>query len=50
MIQQAMGERIPLGRISMPSEQIGAVVYLVSDASNYVTGQTLNIDGGMFMN
>lgn len=50
MIEQAMAERIPLGRISMPSEHVGAIIYLVSDAGSYVTGQTLNIDGGMFMN
>jgi dehydrogenase/reductase SDR family protein 4 len=36
----------PLGRTGQPEEVVGAVVYLSSDASSYVTGQTLLLDGG----
>ena len=36
----------PLGRAGQPEEVAGAVVYLCSDASSYVTGQTLLLDGG----
>lgn len=39
-------QRIPMGRIGTPSEILGAVVYLLSDASSYVTGQCIVIDGG----
>src|SRR5262245_8715519 len=39
--------RVPMGRMAYSSEMVGAVVYLVSDASSYVTGQCLMIDGGL---
>jgi acetoacetyl-CoA reductase/3-oxoacyl-[acyl-carrier protein] reductase len=41
--------QIPLGRIAEPDEIAAGVVYLVSDGAAYVTGQTLNINGGMLM-
>jgi NAD(P)-dependent dehydrogenase (short-subunit alcohol dehydrogenase family) len=40
-------DRIPLRRTGEPSDLDGAVVFLASDASAYVTGQTLLVDGGM---
>lgn len=39
-------ERIPLGRFGKPNDLAGAVVFLASDASDFVTGHILNIDGG----
>lgn len=38
---------IPLGRIGMPEDMAGAVIYLVSDAASFVSGQTIYVDGGL---
>lgn len=44
---QAILERTPLKRIGKLEELSGAAVFLASDAGNYMTGQTLFVDGGM---
>jgi NAD(P)-dependent dehydrogenase (short-subunit alcohol dehydrogenase family) len=41
--------QIPVGRIAEPEEIAAGVIYLASDAAAYVTGQTLNINGGLLM-
>jgi NAD(P)-dependent dehydrogenase (short-subunit alcohol dehydrogenase family) len=38
---------IPLGRIGVPKDLIGTAVFLASDASDYITGQTIFVDGGL---
>jgi 3-oxoacyl-[acyl-carrier protein] reductase len=40
---------IPLGRFGTADEVAHAVLFLLSDASQYITGQVLQIDGGMGM-
>jgi gluconate 5-dehydrogenase len=42
-----LSDRIPLKRPGQPQDLEGAVVFLASDASAYVTGQTLLVDGGI---
>ena len=41
---------IPMGRLGDPEDIAKAVAFLVSDEAAYITGQTLHVNGGMFMN
>ncbi len=47
--KQAMLASIPLGRAGTPEDIAGAVGFLVSPAAAYVTGTTVHVNGGMFM-
>lgn len=46
---EAIGRAIPLGRIGVPEDIAGAVVFLASPEAGYVTGQTLSVSGGLTM-
>ena len=41
--------RVPAGKLGTPDDIAAAVLYLASDEANYVTGQTLHVNGGMAM-
>jgi NAD(P)-dependent dehydrogenase (short-subunit alcohol dehydrogenase family) len=44
---QALVSRIPLGRVAETEDIVGAVLFMASPASDFITGQTLYIDGGI---
>jgi 3-oxoacyl-[acyl-carrier protein] reductase len=45
---QRVAANILLGRLGTPAEVAQAVVFLASDASNYITAQTINVNGGLY--
>lgn len=47
--RQALASQIPLARLGQPEEIAGVVAFLVSDAAAYVTGDTIHVNGGMYM-
>ena len=47
--KEEVARSIPVGRIGEPSEIADAMLYLASDASSYVTGQTFLVDGGILI-
>jgi NAD(P)-dependent dehydrogenase (short-subunit alcohol dehydrogenase family) len=48
-VLEQLAQKSPLGRIGNPQEIASVVVFLASDASSYVTGQTISVNGGDLM-
>ena len=47
--KKSLSETVPLGRMGRPKDIEGSAVFLASNDSDYITGQTLNVDGGNWM-
>ena len=46
---EALTKNIPLGRIASPDEVSSVVAFLLSDDSSYITGENINVNGGLYM-
>ncbi len=47
--KRLVGEAVPLGRMGLPGDLTGAALFLASSDADYITAQTLNVDGGNWM-
>jgi 3-oxoacyl-[acyl-carrier protein] reductase len=41
--------QVPMARLGQPEDVANVALFLASDAANYITGQVINVDGGMVM-
>lgn len=48
-VKEELRRMIPMGRLGRPGDVAEAVLFLVSEASRYITGQVLNVNGGIYM-
>jgi len=48
-VKDAFTAKIPMGRFGNPEEVAAAVAFLLSDHASYITGETLKVNGGMYM-
>lgn len=48
-VKEALFTQIPLAKLGDPSDIANAVTFLASDKSGYITGQTIHVNGGMYM-
>jgi len=47
--RKKLKKSIPLGRLGMPEDVANAVLFLVSEEANFITGTTLDVNGGLLM-
>jgi 3-oxoacyl-[acyl-carrier protein] reductase len=47
--KQAIVRQIPAGRLGQPADVAATVLFLASTAANFITGQTINVNGGLFI-
>jgi 3-oxoacyl-[acyl-carrier protein] reductase len=47
--REALMQQIPLGRLGDPGEIAAVVSFLASDQAAYITGETIQVNGGMYM-
>ena len=48
-VRQSYIDQTPLGRLETPEDVVGAVMFLASDAARFMTGQAINVTGGVYM-
>ena len=48
-MRRSLSSQIPLAKLGDPADIANAVRFLASDAASYMTGQTIHVDGGMYM-
>lgn len=49
MVKEELLKRIPMKRLGRPEDIAATVAFLASECANYITGQTLHVNGGMYM-
>ena len=47
--KEALIKSIPLGRMGSPNELASVVSFLASDSASYITGENINVNGGLYM-